>query len=412
MMSSMFLACVLSVTAPGEAQVMPLQGAPIRGEIVELSHDGIRLQSADGPVNWEAKAMHAVRFLDAGTGTPTSPPPILVELVDDSVLNATAFVASGGMAVLDLQEGAACNIRSPAIRAVRFHRQDESMRKQWNEIAGGTRRGDVLVIRKSHQAGADRKEPVTMVLDQIEGIVQEVKPDKVVFEFDGNKVDVPRAKVEGVLYRQQPDAPASDPACTVRGLAGEVWNVREMKLEEGKLQLTTVAGARMDVPLSRIKEVDFSAANLVFLSDLEPESVDWHPYFRSITTPDSLVRWFGPKRDRGADGLPLTLNGESYEKGLALHSRTQLSFRLTRNYRRFLATVGIAEEHRNTADLRFVVMGDERTLLDRSMTGAQQAFELSLDVEGVRRIKILVDFGDDRSDVGDLLYLCNARLAK
>jgi hypothetical protein len=144
----------------------------------------------------------------------------------------------------------------------------------------------------------------------------------------------------------------------------------------------------------------------VYLNDLEPETVEWRPYFQSAATPASLSKWFEPK------DAPLILNGESYDKGLALHSRTLVSYRLTKNFRRFQATVGIDERFRGTANLTFSVLGDNRTLLNRKVKGDDEPFEIELDLEGVRRLRILVDFGDDRSDAGDLLYLCNARLVK
>lgn len=410
-MWSVVTACLLAI-APAEVTVSPLQGTAVRGTLVELSEKGVAVQSASGPVQWGANAVHTVRFGSAGSAVRIPASSVIVELIDDSVINAMGFVSVTGTASMELAEGARRTVPADTIRTVRFHKQDDSMRKQWNELNVVTTGGDILVMRKSNQPTADKKESLIWVLDQVEGIVHEVKPDKVVFEYDGNRVDVPRAKVEGVHFRQRSGVQLPDPACSVKGVSGDIWNVRSMQLRDGKLQLVTVAGAQGEIPISRLAEIDFSAANLVYLSDLEFESMDWRPYFRSAATPGSLAKWFEPKRDRGSDGLPLVLQGQSYDKGLALHSRTQLSYRLTKPYRRFHATVGIEDRHRATGNLRLVITGDDRALVDRTITGVDEPFDIDLEVEGVRRIKILVDFGDDRSDAGDLLYVCNARLTK
>ena len=51
------------------------------------------------------------------------------------------------------------------------------------------------------------------------------------------------------------------------------------------------------------------------------------------------------------------------------------------------------------------------TLKEDTITGKSEPINLSLDVRGVKRLSLLVDFGDDL-DVGDQLNLCDARLVE
>jgi hypothetical protein len=129
-------------------------------------------------------------------------------------------------------------------------------------------------------------------------------------------------------------------------------------------------------------------------------------------TPPALAKWFSLRRDQLIDGSVLTLGGESFEKGLAIHSRTLISYRLTKEFRRFQARTGVDERFRGTANLQLVITGDDRILLSREVRGSDPPFDIDLDMSGVRRLKVLVDFGQDRSDAGDHLLLCNARLTK
>jgi hypothetical protein len=287
------------------------------------------------------------------------------------------------------------------VQSIRFHAQDEAARSQWLSIAAEDEVTDVLVVRKSDPAAAER-----IVLDQLPGVVHEVYEQELEFEIDGEKLKVSRARVEGILFRSRAAEKLVDPVCRVRDADGGVWNVKSMRLAQHDLSLETVAGAQLTIPVQRLTEIDFSAANLTYLADLEAESVEWRPYFQSPATPSSLARWFEPK------GIPLILNGQSYEKGLSLHSRTLVSYRLARNYRQLVATIGVDEQFRGTANMQLVIIGDERQLLSRAVKGSDEPFDIALNVDGVRRLKILVDFGDDRSDAGDLLYLCDARLVK
>jgi hypothetical protein len=45
------------------------------------------------------------------------------------------------------------------------------------------------------------------------------------------------------------------------------------------------------------------------------------------------------------------------------------------------------------------------------VTGRDKAFPVDLDITGVKRLKILVDFGEEM-DIADHLNLCDARLTK
>ena len=52
-----------------------------------------------------------------------------------------------------------------------------------------------------------------------------------------------------------------------------------------------------------------------------------------------------------------------------------------------------------------------RSMLDTAVAGNDPPKPIDVDVAGVRRLTILVDFGDS-VNVGDQLLLCNARISK
>ena len=108
----------------------------------------------------------------------------------------------------------------------------------------------------------------------------------------------------------------------------------------------------------------------------------------------------------------MMLDGQSYDRGLSLHSRTLIAYRLTEDYQHLLATVGIEDRFRSSGNVRLVISGEKGILFEKAITGRDGPLELDVNVQGVRRLQILVDFGADQSDVGDHLNLCNARLTK
>ncbi|MCH5376834.1 MAG: NPCBM/NEW2 domain-containing protein, partial [Planctomycetes bacterium] len=135
------------------------------------------------------------------------------------------------------------------------------------------------------------------------------------------------------------------------------------------------------------------------------------PYVASRLPQPSLERLFQPRRDIGMTGKPLSLDGVIYDKGLALTTRTEMVFRLLDDYRYFHAVVGIDDNVRDGGNLELVVSGDDKVLLTRTVTGREKSFPLDLDITGVKRLKILADFGQEM-DIADHLDLCDARLTK
>ncbi len=412
-----WLMIVVAVAAPPDVTLSPMQGNPLAGALLELSAERVVLETAAGRRTFESRDLLQLRPQRQFE----VPPPeadqagLLVRLVDGSLLPAAALSVASGRAVIELERGGEVKTSTRAIHWARFNKQSAPLRAQWREITAVDRTADAIVIRKSREEGAGGA--VEVALDFLEGLLQDIDGQAVGFEFGGadgadrTHVDVPREKVEGVIYYHPPARSPSDPVCRVVDTAGAQWNVRSLKLSDSQLELISAAGVRHSLPLERLDHIDYSIGNIDYLSDLPRESVVWKPRRRTAITPSTL-QWFHPKFDAALYGGSLQLGGETYAKGLAAHSHAEITYRLTKPYRRLLATVGIDDEFRFGGNLELQIVGDNRPLFQRSFSGEDDVFELDLDVRGVRRLKIVVAFGDDDSDEGDTLNLCNARLTK
>jgi hypothetical protein len=199
--------------------------------------------------------------------------------------------------------------------------------------------------------------------------------------------------------------------CQVTDITGSQWNVKTVRLVDRRLELVTAAGVAAALPIAHVTKLDFSGGNLVWLSDLEPESLSWQPFIDSQLPAASLVKLFQPRRNRSFSGEPLLLGGTEYPRGLALRSRTELVYRLADQFRQFHAVIGIDDRVRDSGNVVVVISGDQRVLFSKPITGHDPPLPVDLDVTGAKRLKILVDFGQEL-DLGDLLHLCDARLTK
>ncbi len=72
---------------------------------------------------------------------------------------------------------------------------------------------------------------------------------------------------------------------------------------------------------------------------------------------------------------------------------------------------GIDDRVRPAGNVRLVISGDDRELFAQTVTGSDEPLALNVDITGVKRLKILVDFGE-QLDLADCLDLCDARITK
>jgi len=404
---------LIMAAGPNEVTVTPLRGEPVSGRLLALSEQQVQVEAAGGPQTFAAQQLQTLQF------SPSSPPPadiaessIAVRLVDGSTLSANAFRVAKGQATAEMPPAAKVEFPARLIHSVRLVKQDAVVQKQWQEILERAATGDMLVVRKmTAGGGAGGTEATAVALDHLQGILRDVSDEAVAFEFDGQRLDVPRKKVEGVVYIHPPGAlPAA--LCRVADASGSTWNVRSLRWDNGSLQLVTAAGVQTVLPAAGPTKIDYSTGSLAYLSDLPPEVSEWQPYIESVAVADALTRWFQPRSNSSIYGGPLMLDGQSYDRGLSLHSRTLVAYRLTEDYQHLLATVGIEDRFRSTGNVRLVISGDKGPLFEKMIRGRDEPLELDVDVRGVRRLQILVDYGDDQSDAGDHLNLCNARLTK
>jgi hypothetical protein len=248
-------------------------------------------------------------------------------------------------------------------------------------------------------------------LDYHKGVLRDVSAGTVEFVLDGELLPVKRAKVHGLVYYHPPGDPLPEPLCQISDVGGSRWSVQTLKLAEG-LTWTTPGGLKRTQAAATIRQIDFSRGKIVYLSDLKPESVAFTPYFGAgKATQPLLAKFFGLREDKNLQSGPLRLGSKQYGKGLAMHSQTKVVYRLPGRFSRFRATVGIDDAVRPRGNVRLVISGDDRVLLETTVTGTDPPLPVDLELDGVRRLSVLADFGQEM-DVADHLDLCEARVIK
>ena len=101
------------------------------------------------------------------------------------------------------------------------------------------------------------------------------------------------------------------------------------------------------------------------------------------------------RSDAGPE-TPIRIDRQTYRRGLVIHSRTRLTYRLNGEFQRFVAVAGIEQLVRPRGDLDLVITGDVKVLFRRNVNGTDAPIPLDLSVTGVRELTIFVDFAGER----------------
>jgi hypothetical protein len=253
-------------------------------------------------------------------------------------------------------------------------------------------------------------------LDQVEGTLGDVGPDSVQFESDGDKIDVKREKLDGIIYYQPAKREFSTPVCRLIDGGGSAWSLRDVQWTSAGVKATTIGGISVEFAPSAVAKVDYSISNVAFLADLEPDTGGGDP---GVSLQPAAMSYKFGSVFRARRGPPLgadafRIGGKQYEGGMSLHSPLSLVYRVPAGFRWLRALAGVDDSVIAPGRFDLVVLGDGKELLRQSYDGKQvqrKAQAIDLDLTGVKRVTIVLDPADGQ-DFGDQLDLVDARFTK
>jgi len=396
-MNGVLLATLLLSAGPA-VEVHTLDGRTVAGELTGLDAAELTIATAEGETKLPVEALLWVSPKDPPK-PPEQPPAVRIEVVDGSSLAAAEYAVADGDAKVKLADGLQLGLPVARVANVRFGEQTSALAEQWSRLLATGASNDLLVVGRDD------------ALDYHKGIVRQVTEEQVHFEFEGDVLPVKRTKVYGLIYYRPPAGALPEAVCGIVDASDSCWQVRTLSLSD-QLHWETPAGLSVARPPASIRKIDFSRGKILYLTDLEPERLDFTPFFGTAKELPVIAQFFGPRANKSLSGGPLKLGQKVYENGLALHSRTEITYRLPGRFSRLKATAGIDEAVRPHGHVRLVVRADENVLLEQTLTGEdEQPLAIDLDLTGARRLSILVDFGD-KTDIADHLDLCEARIIK
>jgi hypothetical protein len=273
-------------------------------------------------------------------------------------------------------------INAPAEPAVR--------EKLLASVMSGQRKQDVIVLANA---------------DELKGTFLGLDDDAIRLDGPQGEVEIKRTGVRAVALSSDL---ISFPA--PKDLYAKVFlaDGSELAMLDGRLDGSNFRGRaaferEVSVPLEQLVAIEFRNGRLTYLSDLEPADYRHTPY---------LAVRYSYQRDRSVLGNVLSLRGQVFRKGLGMHSRSELSYQLNGQFRRFEAAVGIDDETAGQGSAVFRVLLDGRPAWESQPVNGQSAPQrVQLDLARAQKLTLVVDFGA-LGDVQDHADWVEARLIR
>lgn len=178
-----------------------------------------------------------------------------------------------------------------------------------------------------------------------------------------------------------------------------------LQIREDDLAGTTLFGATVQMPLSQLVGLSIYQGRAVYLSDLQSRHYEHTPYLD--------LRW--PfVRDASVAGHDMRLAGNTYDKGIGLHSESRLIYDLNGRYQWFESLVGLDEQtgRQGSVLIEVLVDGKRQDLGNvKELTGWDPPRAIRVNVAGTRELTLVVKFGRF-ADVEDHVDWADARLIK
>jgi len=376
--------------------------------------DGFRLTQVDGSVLTSSSVSIDSEGQVTGAFEGDSLPIDELILIESSGAGSTAASGNSGGPTLFFASGGSIALTAPILNdgQLNFTSASNLNRLPLESIRAIVWESSDVVAQLIGNPSVDNDAVVVRQGDQlrgVEGVVEELTDQHVTLRFKGKSRKIGLAKVAAIvmadLQLEMPEAGAM--VSVVFGSGGSVKG-RLNRWSEGQIFLAVGGDGEVVIPESSMAKITIDNERLVYLSSLEPVSVQQRAMFTTERP------W---RRDKSVGGNSLTLYDPvgrkkiAFSQGIGTHSWSSLVFANERSLDRFMATVGIDSETKGRGDCRMIVRGDGIELWSGRVTGMSGPQVIDVSVRGIDAVELEVVPGEE-FDLADHANWCEARFVK
>jgi len=387
-------ALALGLAAPARAVqvvVRPAEGPAVKGRLTGLDGKTLRVHAEDGPRGFRLADLMDVEA--QGVKPPDGTGCARIYTAAGDVIPAKVALDPGGKLVASGPWTARFEVSTKDLAGILMPAGVRN-RKVAREMLRRGRRKDKLVL--------DR--------DELEGSFEGLTRDGLKFNSVLGLEEYKLAEVLALAFTELKPFALPESTYYVAELAGggQVLGA-PLELEGGKLRWRTLGGMQLKLTLAAVSALRVRNGKVTFLSDLRPAKAEQKPFIEGLPF---LWKW---RRDADVFGKPLALGGQKFRRGLGVAAFTRLTYQLGGKFKRFKARAGVCDSVAVGGKTAFKVLVDGRELFNNArnpLTRRAKPRAIDVEVKGGKVLELIVDFGPDGSDLGDIGGWGGARLIK
>jgi hypothetical protein len=386
---------VATVAGVGPSAVVTLTDGTILSvhDLLLSDDDTVRARSEVGPFEWKWEEILTVVVNDTDA-RPSRYPALLLaggEVIHGEIVSSTEEAIDIKSELAGLMTVPLSSLEGILLADRLSGRAKE---KAIHRIRSAPRTGDIFLLANG---------------DVLKGTVSQFGPALWTLDVEGEPRSVEVDRLQGVALdpRLIDYKPTDEPLVMTSWTDGSRVAAKSVRASADKCELSTAVGPKLTLSWGgeggpTIHRFEVRGGRARYLSELNPIEERKEAYL------DLPPTW---RRDAQADGEPMRLAGQEYERGLGMRSRTRLDYNV-RDYDRFLSMIGIDDGAGDEAGVIFRVLLDGKQAYESPVMSLSTApLLVDLPLSGAERISLVVDFGP-RGDAGDLANWAGARLIR
>ena len=385
--------CLTKCLVGGVLAVLPIRltttdSKVVSGELVEVSVQSVRVTRNGEEVTFPVDSVAELRSLQPRNSTG---PAVHVGLVSGSEIAVQDYSLADDQLRLEPRRQPGLVVPVKQVHWIRFRAANATTDPGWlGLLAGPARRSDTLAIRRDGGK-----------IDQISGVVEGISGTSVQFNIDGNTVDAPRDKLEGIVFGGSASTP-DGASIQVQDVYGSRWVAMSVTSNGSgdALSLDLGGGVLHDLPLPALEAIRWQSGQVMLVST-EPASANYTPYLANTdlgsgNQAELLDDWFSPSAVNKTD--------------LLMHATSSIEYRVDPGFVTLSGAVAIESSGRlgGKVIVRISVDGDQ--VWQQELSGAESK-GFALTIKDARRIRLSVAASGD-GDVGDTVRVGSLRVTK
>lgn len=372
-------------------EVLQVQSAgPERASWQGIDADKVTIQVGGQSRSIPLATLRSVKFAES-TKQIAQDAGNIVLLNDGTRILPMQVTGKGQDVVLELSSTHNLQVSANHFRSVQFQKLTEKQLPQWRAIQESRLTADTLVVIRSADA-----------LDKIEGQILEINAERVVFEFNKQKIEAPRSKLAGLRFLTPPVQNQRIKAI-VTDLWGNVYQVVQVVSQSAtSVEMALSCGAKISLPVAQLANIDFSVASIKYVAEMTPLGNDRVSSFAAKVPGAGADQLFAPQPVK----LPQS-NGPS----LKMLGSGSVTYRVPDEYTSVAGSVYLAPEGEQFTPCTVELRLENEVIWQGKLKHPTDRLDFSVPVVADKRLQLNVQ-ADSSYPVGDVVMWQELRMMK